>query len=138
MPMIDITVPAGLIDAAALRDLADRAGRALLAREGRPAAPPFDLNTGVTLHVADEGSYVTVAGSAADVVRFQVLTPPGALSRDGVVGLVADLHALVRELAGDAARSWVQLTETVDGGWGVDGSAPTTAELRALLAGRTA
>jgi hypothetical protein len=29
------------------------------------------------------------------------------------------------------------VSETVDGGWGVDGFAPTTAELRALLAGTT-
>ncbi len=138
MPMIDITVPAGLLDDAGLAALADSAGRALLAHEGRPAAPPFDVNTGVTVHVVQPSSYRTVAGDASSIVRFEVLTPPGALPRDGVVGLVADLHALVQSLAGAAARSWVNVSETVDGGWGVDGLAPTTAELRALLASQRA
>jgi hypothetical protein len=135
--MIDITVPARLITDAGLAQLADRAGRALLAHEGRPAAPPFDVNTGVTVHVVDTARYRTVAGPAEGIVRFQVLTPPSALSRDGLIGLLADLHALVQELAGEGARSWVQVSETVDGGWGVDGFAPTTAELRALLASAT-
>lgn len=61
--------------------------------------------------------------------------PPGnagALDRDKQLAVVAQFTDLVAKAAGDlslAERTWVLLTEAVDGGWGLWGHARTNAEL---------
>ena len=133
MPMIDIHVPAGLLSDESRSRLSLEAGLALLRQEGAPASPPYSTNAGVYLTEVEPSSFRTVADLAPAIVRFDVMTPPGALTREATAGLVAELDALVRSLVPDVpARSWVLVRETVDGDWGVDGAAPTTAELRAL------
>jgi phenylpyruvate tautomerase PptA (4-oxalocrotonate tautomerase family) len=64
-----------------------------------------------------------------------VLTDAGALDRAKQLAAVSRLTAVVTEFAGDpgvADRTWVQLTETQDGGWGLAGHANTNDELVAL------
>lgn len=59
----------------------------------------------------------------------------GALDRAKQLDAVSRLTAVVAEEVGDptiADRTWVQLTETYDGGWGLAGHANTNDELVAL------
>ena len=68
-------------------------------------------------------------------MRVQVLTNAGALDRAKQLDAVRRLTAVVAEATGDPAiadRTWVQLTETYDGGWGLAGHANTNDELVAL------
>jgi phenylpyruvate tautomerase PptA (4-oxalocrotonate tautomerase family) len=64
----------------------------------------------------------------------QVLTPIGVLDRDKQLGVVKELTEIVSAAAGDPSlteRTWVLLTESPDGGWGVAGHANTGADLGA-------
>lgn len=141
MPMIDIYAPADLFPAGSDRALAARLTAALLRAEGVAEPGPAHLdNTGAYLHrmppeaVHTAGTAATPAG-AARTVRVQVVTPPGALTREGQRSLVADATRIVAEVSGDPsqpARTWVLLTEAAEGGWGIAGTAFGRAEFAAL------
>ena len=65
-------------------------------------------------------------------MRVQVLTNAGALDREKQLAVVTQFTDLVSAAAGDpslAGRTWVLLTEAVEGGWGLAGHANTNAEL---------
>jgi phenylpyruvate tautomerase PptA (4-oxalocrotonate tautomerase family) len=65
-------------------------------------------------------------------VRVQVLTNAGALNRDKQLAVVSQFTDLVATAAGDPSlktRTWVLLTEAVEGGWGLAGHANTNEEL---------
>ena len=69
-----------------------------------------------------------------DYVRVQVLTPAGVLDRDKQLGVVKDLTEIIARTAGDpslAQRTWVLLTESPEGGWGIGGHANTQADIAA-------
>jgi phenylpyruvate tautomerase PptA (4-oxalocrotonate tautomerase family) len=56
----------------------------------------------------------------------------GVLDRDKQLGVVSELTEIVAAASGDpslAQRTWVLLTESPDGGWGVAGHANTGADL---------
>ncbi len=63
----------------------------------------------------------------------QVLTPAGVLDRDKQLGVVKELTEIVAAAAAGALslaeRTWVLLTESPEGGWGVGGHANTAADL---------
>ena len=68
----------------------------------------------------------------SNYVRVQVLTPVGVLDRDKQLGVVKEITAIVAAAAGDpelTERTWVLLTESPEGGWGVAGHANTGADL---------
>jgi hypothetical protein len=61
-----------------------------------------------------------------------VLTNAGAPGRDKQLAVVGQFTDLVTAAAGDPSlsnRTWVLLTEAIDGGWGLAGPAHTNAEL---------
>jgi hypothetical protein len=61
-----------------------------------------------------------------------VLTNAGALDRAKQLAVVSRFSAIVGEAAGDlslAERTWVLLTEAIEGGWGLVGHANTNEEL---------
>jgi len=127
MPMIDVYAQPGTF--AEPNQLAQDLATTLMEIEGVPAIPMFRNNTAAFVHtpaaisnVAGEGSYV----------RVQVLTNAGALNRDQQLAVVAKFTGIVAAAAGDESlkdRTWVLLTEAVDGGWGLWGHAHTNAEL---------
>jgi phenylpyruvate tautomerase PptA (4-oxalocrotonate tautomerase family) len=83
------------------------------------------------VHELPAESISNVAG-ASNYVRVQVLTPAGVLDRDRQLGVVKELTEIVAAGAGDpglAERTWVLLTESPEGGWGVAGHANTGADL---------
>jgi phenylpyruvate tautomerase PptA (4-oxalocrotonate tautomerase family) len=129
MPMIDVYATAGTFpDHHTLtKDLA----AAVMRQEGVPPLSLFSDNTAAFVHELPEGSISNVNG-AGNYVRVQVLTPVGTLDRDKQLGVVSDLTRIVAEAAGDptlAARTWVLLTESPEGGWGLAGHANTQADL---------
>ena len=67
-------------------------------------------------------------------VRVQVLTPVGVLDRDRQLGVVRELTDIVAAAAGDPTltdRTWVLITESPEGGWGISGHANTGADIAA-------
>ena len=140
MPMIDVYAAAGTFpDRRALaRDLA----AAVMRWEQVPDLPLFANNTAAFIHDMDEVAISNVAGES-NYVRVQVLTPVGVLDRDKQLGVVEELTAIVAAAAGDSTlrdRTWVLLTESLEGGWGIGGHANTNADIaasaRALLGDR--
>jgi phenylpyruvate tautomerase PptA (4-oxalocrotonate tautomerase family) len=111
------------------RDLA----RAVMRWEAVPEIPLFADNTAAFMHDLPAQAISTAAGRN-DSVRVQVLTPVGVLDRDKQLGVVKELTEIVARAAGDptlAQRTWVLLTESPEGGWGIAGHANTQADIAA-------
>jgi phenylpyruvate tautomerase PptA (4-oxalocrotonate tautomerase family) len=136
--MLDIYAPADLFPLEADRPLAEKLTHALLAAEGISAPGPAHLhNTAAYVHRLPASAVHTAAMGNARTVRVQVLTPPGALNREGQKAFVKEATAIVAQLCGDpsqARRTWVLLTEAAEGGWGVAGNALGRAEFAAAAA----
>jgi phenylpyruvate tautomerase PptA (4-oxalocrotonate tautomerase family) len=129
MPMIDVYATAGTFPAP--HQLASDLARTLMVIEGVPDIPMFRQNTAAFIHDLSDGALSNVDGDNR-YVRVQVLTNAGALDRDKQLAVVGQFTDLVAKAAGDPSlsdRTWVLLTEAVDGGWGLAGHAHTNAEL---------
>lgn len=125
MPMIDVYSADGTFaDKHALaRDLA----AAVMRWEKVPELPLFRKNTAAFVHDLPVGSISNVDGDG-NYVRVQVLTPAGVLDREKQLGVVRELTDIVAAAAADstlADRTWVLLTESPEGGWGINGHANT-------------
>jgi phenylpyruvate tautomerase PptA (4-oxalocrotonate tautomerase family) len=139
MPMIDVYAPAGTFDDA--HQLAGDLARAVMRWEQVPDIPLFAGNTAAFIHDLPGEAISDAAGSGGHV-RVQVLTPAGVLDREKQLGVVKELTEIVATAAGDPTlgeRTWVLITESPDGGWGIAGHANTQADIaasaRAALAG---
>jgi phenylpyruvate tautomerase PptA (4-oxalocrotonate tautomerase family) len=97
------------------------------ARHGR--VPPARPCTG---RCSSAGSISNVDGDENDV-RVQVLTPIGVLDRDKQLGVVRELTDIAAAAAARdptvAERTWVLITESREGGWGINGHANTGADV---------
>ncbi|HEV3166406.1 MAG TPA: hypothetical protein VGZ22_20445 [Isosphaeraceae bacterium] len=129
MPMIDVYATSGTFkDPKALaRDLAET----LMKIEQVPNIPMFRKNTAGFIHELPNGGLSNVDGDG-NYVRVQVLTNAGALNREKQLAVVRQFTDLVATAAGDpslTARTWVLLTEAIEGGWGLAGHANTNSEL---------
>jgi len=132
MPMIDVySVPGTFSEKHTLaQDLAN----AVMRWEQVPPIALFSKNTAAFLHELPADSLSNAAGDS-DYVRVQVLTPVGVLDRDKQLGVVKELTEIVATAAGDptlAERTWVLITESPEGGWGINGHANTGADIAAL------
>jgi phenylpyruvate tautomerase PptA (4-oxalocrotonate tautomerase family) len=129
MPMIDVySVPGTFSDKHTLAT--DLAG-AVMRWEGVPPLPLFSNNTAAFIHELPGDSLANVNGDSK-YVRVQVLTPVGALDRDKQLGVVKELTDIVAAAAGDPTlteRTWVLITESPEGGWGIAGHANTQADI---------
>jgi phenylpyruvate tautomerase PptA (4-oxalocrotonate tautomerase family) len=129
MPMIDVYAVDGTFDEK--RTLAQELAGAVMRWEQVPDLPLFRNNTAAFIHELPASAIANVNGDS-DYVRVQVLTPAGVLDRDKQLGVVKELTEIVASAAGDpsvAGRTWVLLTESPEGGWGVAGHANTGADL---------
>jgi len=129
MPMIDVYATSGTFKnpRALARDLAET----LMKIEQVPNIPMFRKNTAGFVHDLPNGALSNVDGDG-NYVRVQVLTNAGALNREKQLAVVGQFTDLVAAAAGDPslkARTWVLLTEAVEGGWGLAGHANTNSEL---------
>jgi phenylpyruvate tautomerase PptA (4-oxalocrotonate tautomerase family) len=127
--MIDVYAAEGTFrDKHALaKDLA----AAVMRWEQVPAISLFVNNTAAFIHDLPADSLSNVAGDS-NYVRVQVLTPVGTLDRDKQLGVVKELTDIIAAAAREpklTERTWVLLTESPEGGWGVSGHANTGADL---------
>lgn len=129
MPMIDVYAAAGTFRDA--KKLAQDLAATLMRIEQVPDIPMFRKNTAAFVHELPEDHLSNVDGDST-YIRVQVLTNSGALDRDKQMAVVRQLTGLIAAASGDpstAERTWVLLTEAVEGGWGLAGHANTNADL---------
>jgi phenylpyruvate tautomerase PptA (4-oxalocrotonate tautomerase family) len=127
--MIDVYAATGTF--ADTKKLATELASTLMRIEGVPDIPMFRQNTAAFIHEIPSANASNVDGDNTHV-RVQVLTNAGALDRQKQLAVVAEFSTLIGTAAGDntvSDRTWVLLTEAVDGGWGLWGHAHTNAEL---------
>ena len=129
MPMIDVYATERTFrDRKALaKDLA----AAVMRWEKVPEIALFRNNTAAFIHDLPADSLSNVAGDS-NYVRVQVLTPVGVLDRTKQLGVVRELTDIVAAAAGDPTlteRTWVLITESPEGGWGLQGHANTSADI---------
>jgi phenylpyruvate tautomerase PptA (4-oxalocrotonate tautomerase family) len=129
MPMIDVYAVAGTFDDK--HQLAQDAARTVMRWEQVPDISLFRDNTAAFVHDLPADAMSNAAGEST-YVRVQVLTPVGVLDRAKQLGVVRDLTDLVAAAAGDPSlvdRTWVLISESPEGGWGIDGHANTSADI---------
>ncbi len=129
MPMIDVYASAGTFGDP--HSLAQSLAAELMTIEQVPDIPMFRKNTAAFVHEMPAANLSNVDGDST-YVRVQVLTNAGALDRDKQPAVVSRFTSMIADAAGDASfadRTWVLLTESYDGGWGLAGHANTNEEL---------
>ena len=130
MPMIDAyAVPGTFADK---HQLAVDLATAVMTIEQVPDIPMFRQNTAAFVHDVTDG-LANVDGDS-NYVRVQVLTPVGVLDREKQLGVVKELTDIVAAAAGDPTltnRTWVLISESPEGGWGINGHANTAADITA-------
>ena len=129
MPMIDIYATAGTFSDP--HALAKDAAATVKSIEQVPDIPMFRKNTAAFVHELKSSALSNVDGDT-NYVRVQVLTNQGALDRPKQIAVVRQLTDLIAKAAGDDSlkqRTWVLLTEAVEGGWGLWGHAHKNDEI---------
>jgi phenylpyruvate tautomerase PptA (4-oxalocrotonate tautomerase family) len=129
MPMIDVYATAGSFPDK--HTLAQDLATAVMLWEQVPPISLFRDNTAAFVHELPADAISNVAGES-NYVRLEVLTPSGTLDRAKQLGVVKELTEIVATAAGDptqAQRTWVLLTESPEGGWGIAGHANTSADI---------
>jgi phenylpyruvate tautomerase PptA (4-oxalocrotonate tautomerase family) len=112
-------------------ELAQSLAAAVMRWEAVPDLALFRNNTAAFIHELGADELSNVSGDS-NYVRVQVLTPVGVLNRDKQLGVVQELTDIVAKAAGDSnlrERTWVLLTESPEGGWGIGGHANTGADI---------
>jgi phenylpyruvate tautomerase PptA (4-oxalocrotonate tautomerase family) len=127
--MIDVYATEGLFSDK--HTLAQELAKAVMRWEQVPEIPLFLDNTAAFIHDLPANAISNAAGDS-NYVRVQVLTPISVLDRDKQLGVVKELTEIIVAAAGDptmADRAWVLITESPEGGWGIDGHANTGADI---------
>jgi phenylpyruvate tautomerase PptA (4-oxalocrotonate tautomerase family) len=131
MPMIDVYSTEGTFSDK--HALASDLANAVMRWEKVPPISLFMNNTAAFVHDLPEGAISNAAGDS-NYVRVQVLTPVGVLDRDKQLGVVRELTDIVAAAASDPSlveRTWVLITESPEGGWGIKGHANTGEDIAA-------
>ena len=129
MPMIDVYAASGTFGDP--KKLAQQLAETLMGIEQVPDIPMFRRNTAAFVHNLPAEQFSNVNGDST-YVRVQVLTNANALDRDKQLAVVRQFTDIIAAAADDPSlteRTWVLLTEAVEGGWGLAGHANTNAEL---------
>src|SRR6266481_9929656 len=93
---------------------------------GRPVHRSLQEEHAAFVHELPSDAISNAAGDN-NYVRVQVLTPVNVLNREKQVGVVRELTDIVASAAGDrtvANRTWLLITESPDGGWGINKRSP--------------
>ncbi|HAM27086.1 MAG TPA: hypothetical protein DCP11_10425, partial [Microbacteriaceae bacterium] len=121
--MIDVYAASDLFPANADAQLGAELTHAVLRAEGVATPGRFHLdNTAAFIHRLAPSAISTANTPSARTVRVQIVTPPGALTREGQRQITTDATEIVTRISGDptqAGRTWVILTEAAEGGWGL-------------------
>jgi len=130
MLVIDVYAVAGLFSNK--HKLAQDLAKAVMKWEKVPPINLFKNNTAAFIHELPADAISNAAGESKFYVRVQVLTPVGILDRDKQLGAVRELTDIVAAAANDpelAGTTWVLITESPEGGWGIGGHANTSADI---------
>jgi len=137
MPMIELTVPAGVLTPEGRQDVQRDLADVILRWESAPDTAFFRAQAWSYLHELPEGAQTT-AEDDAPRCRVTVTVPHRALSDRRKAGLVEEATAVVLKAANltqdDALRVWVLIHEQPEGTWGAGGQVIKFAELRAIAA----
>ncbi|MGK8520826.1 tautomerase family protein [Nocardia asteroides] len=134
MPMIQLTLPAGVLVAEARAALRRKLASTLLKWEGAPDTAFFRA---LAWSRVDEVPAEAFGSDEDELPRFRVdvTVPAGALSDRRKAGLIKDVTADVAAAAGlgdaDGLRVWVLIHEQPEGTWGAAGNVVRFAELAA-------
>jgi hypothetical protein len=130
--MIDVYVPEGTFPKKIGGEVLKRLTECLLRWTDASDIPIARDNAGAYLHILPSAC-VTAGGQPAIVVRVDVKVPEVVLSTiERRRGFIADATEIVSALSVDGhgpQRTWVTVSNTVDGGWGIGGHGLTNAEL---------
>jgi phenylpyruvate tautomerase PptA (4-oxalocrotonate tautomerase family) len=129
MPMIDVWAATGTFSDK--HKLAQDLANAVMRWEQVPPINLFKKNTAAFVHDMPAEAISNAAGDS-NYVRVQVLTPVNVLDRTKQLGVVRELTDIVAAAAGDpglAERTWVLITESPEGGWGINGHANTGTDI---------
>jgi phenylpyruvate tautomerase PptA (4-oxalocrotonate tautomerase family) len=129
MPMIDVYSAAGTFSDK--HKLAQDLANAVMRWEQVPPINLFKKNTAAFIHDLPGDALSNAAGDS-NYVRVQVLTPVNVLNREKQLGVVRELTDIVAAAANDPTlknRTWVLITESPEGGWGINGHANTSADI---------
>jgi phenylpyruvate tautomerase PptA (4-oxalocrotonate tautomerase family) len=127
--MIDVYATAGTFSEK--HKLAQDLAKTVMRWEKVPSIDLFKNNTAAFVHELPAEAISNAAGQS-NYVRVQVLTPVGVLDREKQLGVVRELTDIVAAAGKDstlANRTWVLITESPDGGWGINGHANTSADI---------
>jgi len=127
--MIDVYASEGTF--ANPHDLARDLAAAVMRWEQVPDIALFRKNTAAFVHQMASAAISNVDGES-NYIRVEVLTPIGVLDREKQLGVVKELTEIVAAAAGDPSvsqRTWVLITESPEGGWGIGGHANTGADI---------
>jgi phenylpyruvate tautomerase PptA (4-oxalocrotonate tautomerase family) len=127
--MIDVYASEGTF--ADKHNLARELASAVMRWEQVPDLALFRDNTAAFIHDLPAAAISNAAG-ASNYARVQVLTPVGVLDRAKQLGVVKELTNIIASAAGDPTltdRTWVLITESPEGGWGINGHANTGADI---------
>jgi phenylpyruvate tautomerase PptA (4-oxalocrotonate tautomerase family) len=111
--------------------LATDLAAAVMRWEQVPDLALFRRNTAALVHQMAPAAISNVDGESDDV-RVEVLTPVGVLDREKQLGVMKELTEIVAAAAGDPSiyeRTWVLITESPEGGWGIGGHDNTGADI---------
>jgi phenylpyruvate tautomerase PptA (4-oxalocrotonate tautomerase family) len=130
--MIDVYVPEGTFASANVAGVLKQLTDALLKWTDASEVPIARDNTMAHFH-ALPSACVTAAGKPAMFVRVDVKVPEVVLStierRRGFVADATDIVTALSVEGHDSQRTWVTISNTADGGWGLGGHGLTNAEL---------
>ncbi|MEV5833854.1 tautomerase family protein [Nocardia sp. NPDC052112] len=137
MPMIQLTLPEGVLSAETRATLQQTLSATLLKWEGAPDTAFFRAQAWCRIDEVPGGGF---RSAEDDLPRFRIdiTVPAGALSDRRKEGLIkaatADMLATAGLGAEDGLRVWVLIHEQPEGTWGAAGTVVRFAELKALAA----
>ena len=129
--MIDVYSSAGTFPDK--HGLARNLAAAVMRWEKVPDLSLFRSNTAAFIHDLPPDAISNVDGDS-NYVRVQILTPVGVLDRAKQLGVVREITDIIASAANEpslAERTWVLITESPEGGWGIAGIANTGADIAA-------
>ncbi|MBL1076971.1 tautomerase family protein [Nocardia sp. 2] len=134
MPMIQLTLPAGILTAETRDSLRKSLPATLLRWENAPDNAFFRAQAWVRIEETAPGEFGALED---DLPRFRVdvTAPEGALSERRIAGLVKEVTDQVLTAAGlpveDALRVWVLVHPQPEGTWGAGGNVVRFQEIAA-------
>ncbi|MGX9671915.1 tautomerase family protein [Mycobacterium sp. HM-7] len=134
MPMIQLTLPAELLDDVTRRRLQKTLAATLLKWEGAPDTAFFRAQAWCRIDEVPGDSFLALEDDLPRV-RVDVTVPAGALSQRRKDGLVKEVTEQVLDAAGfpatEALRVWVLIHDQPEGTWGAGGTVIRFQELKA-------